>query len=230
MDGAGDSPEWADDGGMGHLLDEFEPRQEDYFAMPSPYDPLRGPADLYGYTPSPMLGALERSIEGSLEPPARFTEPDAFYMDEVGLMTEALEAKIEQTVIPPPEVFEPPVRAAPEPAPRPPLGPAPPGPPLTREPERLPWVAMQAPLAARPYYARGGLGPPASESRGGGAAGRYRNSYSTSVRVCPESHDPVDEAEDCPKCPSFGDWAGDGTKRCCHDWQEEEGADEKEEV
>jgi len=181
------------------------------------------------HDPLDDLDAWEQWIEPPFEPSVRFPDPDVFYMDDVGRMAGDLEATVEAALVPPPATPE--AQAS---IPRPESG-APPfavsvpsGPLRPPEPERLPWVAMEPPPAARPSITRDGIGPPDRQSRGGGGRGRSGAAFSSSLRPCAESREPVDEIEDCPRCTSFGDWAGDGRERCYHDWREEAANDEEE--
>jgi len=171
------------------------------------------------------LDALEQSIERSSEPPTPLFGPDCLYMDATGLTLGALERRIEATAVPPPPIYEPALQ--PPTAARATRGFGSDETPTLREPERLPWVALEAPPAARPSITRDGIGPPARQSRGGGGAGRYSPGLSPSMRLCPGTDEFIAE-EECGSCDQFGDWSEDGSgPECYYDWvEQQEGEDE----
>ena len=173
-----------------------------------PYsDPIRDDLDL-----------LESSIERSFEvlPRPWFETEDL--MDSLGLALDAVEAGIEGTVIPPTE----PVRVE-----LPPVEPmerllqqdSGKGPPPLPAPGRHDWIALQPPLAARPYFTQDGLAAPSYQPRGGRGAG-IRNETGQRIRWCPKEEQTVDEEEECPSCDEFSDH-GDGVEQCLYDWLEE---------
>jgi hypothetical protein len=161
--------------------------------------------------------------EGPLEGNMPAADPDDLYEDDWSLMAGALERQTEALILPPPEVWEP-VLFGVAPVGPPPLGYVSPGPPQAREPERLSWVAMEAPLGARPYFTRDGLPSPAHQSRGGGGAGRYSPGLSPSMRFCPWHQQWIDQ-DACVSCERHRD--DDGSGPTC-EYDKDEDADNEQ--
>lgn len=165
--------------------------------------------------------ALERSIEQSFEPAFDFhINPDEF-MDGLARDLTALEDSIEGSQVGSPIQPEPPV-LSPEPFGPRSLGPTSAGPPSPPESDEKPWITLQPPPEARPYFLPDGLVPPSSYRTHGHAGTGIRNTgESEATRICPASGQPVDE----DTCQSCRYWQEDDAGGHCN-YQVEEGQDE----
>ena len=168
-------------------------------------DPLGSPDELFDRFADPAFG---------MHP-----DPDSF-MDPLGRILGQLEDSIEGTSLPPP--FEPePIVLPPETFGPTSIGPASQGPPPPPESNEKPWIALQAPSPAKPYFTPEGLSLPSySPGRGGGIGLRHSDDSSV-TRWCAQDTELVTE-EICQDCDQWKDH-GAGFEQCYHDWLEENG-------
>lgn len=183
--------------------------------------------DPYDFNPlHPLLDALENDIETSFEPGlAPHPNADA-YMDDLGRMLGQVERSIAGTESPPPPLK--PLALAPEPGPH--LselpGPTSPGPPLIEEPTQRCMPELQAPPAAIPFFAHGGLARPTYRPHFGGSTGIRHEGGSGTKRTCRETGRLVDFAT-CKSCKKWADH-GAGFEQCYYDWLDEKDSEDED--